>query len=108
MDEPGDGRRVVVIGSGPAGATAATALIERGIPVTLLESGLRMPPGLLLRAMGRNVYRRRPGIPEDGHERHTSSGDPATQWYNALVPGGLSNYWTGAVPRFAPPGLPGR
>jgi choline dehydrogenase-like flavoprotein len=97
-----DERRVVVIGSGPAGATAALALIEQGIPVTLLESGLRMPPGLLVRAMGRNVFRRRPVMRDDERNAHVASGDPSTQWYNALVPGGLSNYWTGAVPRFAP------
>jgi choline dehydrogenase-like flavoprotein len=96
-----DERRVVVIGSGPAGAMAALALVEQGIPVTLLESGQRMPPGLLVRALGRNVFRRRPAM-RDERSEHIASGDPATQWWNALVPGGLSNYWTGAVPRFAP------
>ena len=29
-------------------------------------------------------------------------GDPSTEWYSSLTQGGLSNYWTSAVPRFAP------
>jgi choline dehydrogenase-like flavoprotein len=31
-----------------------------------------------------------------------ASGDPRTRAYAKLAPGGLSNFWTGAVPRFAP------
>ena len=50
--------RVVVIGSGPAGANAARELVRRGIPVTMLESGTELPGGLLVRAKGRNLYRR--------------------------------------------------
>ena len=69
-----------------------------GIPVTMLESGDAFPGGLLIRAMGRNVYRRRPPL----EETHVSSDNAEAAWYRALVPGGLSNYWTGAVPRFAP------
>jgi choline dehydrogenase-like flavoprotein len=34
--------------------------------------------------------------------RFVRSGDPATCWFEHLQPGGLSNQWTGAVPRFAP------
>jgi choline dehydrogenase-like flavoprotein len=34
--------------------------------------------------------------------RHIPTGDPQTDWYLNLAPGGLSNQWTGAVPRFAP------
>lgn len=95
----GDGR-VIVIGSGPSGAIAALSLVRQGIPVTMLESGEGFPGGLLVRAMGRNIFRRRPSFGDP--RRHTSSTDPAALWYHALVPGGMSNYWTGAVPRFAP------
>ncbi len=95
-----DERRVIVIGSGPSGAMAALALVRQGIPVTLLESGQNVPSGLLVRAMGKNVYRRRRG--PDNSRQHIASDDPDTAWYHALAPGGLSNYWTGAVPRFAP------
>jgi choline dehydrogenase-like flavoprotein len=31
-----------------------------------------------------------------------SSGHPSTTWYRELQPGGLSNQWTSAVPRFSP------
>lgn len=95
-----DERRVIVIGSGPSGAIAALALVRRGIPVTLLESGQNVPSGLLVRAMGKNVYRRRRG--PDNSRHYIASGDPDTAWRHTLTPGGLSNYWTGAVPRFAP------
>jgi choline dehydrogenase-like flavoprotein len=95
-----DSRRVVVIGSGPAGATAAHALVERGIPVTLLESGASFPNGRLVRAFSRNLYRKWPRPAEQ--YAHVASDDPEASALTALVPGGLSNYWTGAVPRFAP------
>src|SRR4051794_19644431 len=95
-----DDRSVIVIGSGPCGAMAALTLLNEGIPVTMLESGERFPGGLLIRLMGRNVYRRRPPLAED--RNHTSSHGGDVVWYRSLVPGGLSNYWTGAVPRFTP------
>lgn len=95
-----DSRRVAVIGSGPAGATAALMLAERGIPVTLLESGATFPNGLVVRAFGRNLYRS--WAPRTEPYAHVAPDDPETQALTALVPGGLSNYWTGAVPRFAP------
>lgn len=79
---------------------AALALLRRGIPVTLLESGQAMPSGLLVRAMGKNIFRRRPFV--DPLPHYVATADPQAAWFHALVPGGLSNYWTGAVPRFAP------
>lgn len=95
-----DDRQVVVIGSGPAGAMAAHELVRLGVPVTMLESGDRFQGGLLVRLSGRNLYRR---VPPMEHGRyHIASGDPKTDWYVNLAPGGLSNQWTGAVPRFAP------
>src|SRR5712691_3602547 len=95
-----DHQRAVVIGSGPSGATAALTLLERGIHVTLLESGTSFPAGLIIRAFGRNLYRKWAG--NNSQYAYVSSGDPETQWCNTLTPGGLSNFWTGAVPRFAP------
>ncbi len=95
-----DERRVIVIGSGPVGAMAAHQLVRKGIPVTMLESGRGFQGGLLVRLMGRNYYRR---VPQMEHgARHVASGDPKTDWYVNFAPGGLSNQWTGAVPRFAP------
>jgi choline dehydrogenase-like flavoprotein len=93
-------RRVVVIGSGPAGAIAAQELVRNRIPVTMLESGSGFKPGLLLRLAGRNLYRRTPPLYQQ--QGHRVSGDPRTRWYANAALGGLSNNWTGAVPRFAP------
>ncbi|HEY4215051.1 MAG TPA: GMC family oxidoreductase [Steroidobacteraceae bacterium] len=95
-----DERQVVVIGSGPAGATAARELVQSGIRVTMLEAGTEAQRGLLLRFAGKNFYRRTPPLGEEGG--HVISGDPQTVCYAKLAPGGLSNNWTGAVPRFAP------
>jgi len=93
-------RRVLVIGSGPAAAAAALTLLEHHVPVIMLESGLPIDHGLVVRALGRNLYRRWPTI-QPGYD-FTVSGDQSTRWLSALAPGGLSNLWTGAVPRFAP------
>jgi choline dehydrogenase-like flavoprotein len=92
-------QRIVVIGSGPSGAAAALTLVERGVPVTMLESGSEVPGGFLIRAMGRNVFRRRPRLNSD--EAVGASHEDGS-WFQSLVPGGLSNYWVGAAPRFAP------
>ena len=61
-----DDRHVVVIGSGHSGAIAALWLLERGVPVSMLESGQTHPGGLMIRAMGRNIYRRKPDLPTAG------------------------------------------
>jgi choline dehydrogenase-like flavoprotein len=95
-----DPNRVIVVGSGPSGAMAALKLIERGVHVTMLESGDAYPAGLILRAFGRNLFRK--WAPPHEGQSYVASGDPTTEWHSALTPGGLSNYWTGAVPRFTP------
>jgi choline dehydrogenase-like flavoprotein len=95
-----DERQVVVIGSGPAGAVAAHELVRCGIPVSMLEAGSGFQRGLLVRFGGENLYRRIPPLQEEA--QHSISGDPRTQCYVKFAPGGLSNNWTGAVPRFAP------
>ena len=96
----GDERRVVVIGSGPAGATAAWTLLQHGIPVTLLESGAARPRGLRVRAFGRDLLTRLPT--RDREQRHVASDDPSAVWHCELFAGGLSNWWAGATPRFSP------
>ncbi|MEM7799168.1 MAG: GMC family oxidoreductase [Chloroflexota bacterium] len=93
--------RVIVIGSGPTGAMAAHELLRQGIPVAMLESGQSHTPGFLVRVKGRNIYRVKPERMREG-DRHIATGDTQTRYYYNLSPGGLSNDWTGAVPRFAP------
>ncbi len=93
-------RRVIVIGSGPAGATAAFQLVSRGVPVVMMESGQTLPSGLLLRILDRNLVRRMPAA--ERFDIGTGTKDsPNPLWIRCLEPGGLSNQWTGAVPRFA-------
>jgi choline dehydrogenase-like flavoprotein len=95
-DEP-----VIVVGSGPCGAIAAARLVARGLEVVMLDAGLRVPKGLLVRAAGSTVLRRR-GWAEYSTDRHHPCSQPHVDWISSLSHGGLSNYWTGAVPRFAP------
>lgn len=95
-----DDRRVVVVGSGPAGAMAAHELIRKGIPVTLLETGNDIQHGALVRIGGRNLYRRIPPMQKAGG--FVLTGDPETNIDYSYALGGLSNQWTGAVPRFCP------
>src|SRR5947209_5309848 len=94
-----DDRHVIVIGSGHSGAAAALSLLQRGIPVTMLESGEGRPDGgLLVRMMGMNIYRRKPQL----ETKVFDSEDQQTVSYQNYVLGGLSHNWAGAVPRFAP------
>jgi choline dehydrogenase-like flavoprotein len=37
-------RQAIVVGSGPAGISCATALLARGVPVTMLDGGLELEP----------------------------------------------------------------
>lgn len=95
-----DGDRVIVVGTGPTGATAASTLVSEGVPVTMIESGVRRPRGLIVRAAGNTVVRLTPrhGM-RTGREHATSV---PTEWHSSRVLGGLSGYWTGSIPRFAP------
>ena len=95
---------VVVIGSGPCGAMAAATLVERGVEVEMLDAGLRAPRGLIVRAAGNTMYRRM-GWSEYSTDRQDASTSPDIDWISSLSLGGLSNYWTAAVPRFAPADL---
>jgi len=92
---------IVVIGGGPCAAVAARELVRAGQHVTMLDAGWRAPRGVFVRCGGRTVVR----WVEPGHlavNRHAQASDPATEWTSSLSAGGLTNYWTGAVPRFAP------
>src|SRR5260221_1467405 len=97
----GDDRLVVVVGSGPCGAIAAYMLVRCGIPVTLLESGMHVPPAVRVRAMGKTLYRRWPRA-STRSTAYVASHDAETLWFEAVAAGCLSDYWTGGVPRFAP------
>lgn len=98
--DPSDDRRVIVVGSGPAGAMAAYMLVRAGIPTLMLESGLELPKGILVRLKGRNLIRRRQPLGVDPSVAATK--DPRTRFFAHYGPGGMTNQWTGAVPRFCP------
>ena len=93
--------RVIVIGSGPCGAIAARQLVARGIDVTMLDSGTAAARGAVLRVAGNVLVRVNPWSTVE-FDRHSILDDVNTAWLSALRLGGLSNNWTGAVPRFAP------
>ncbi len=93
---------VVVVGSGPAGAAAALALVEKGVDVTLIEAGReRAALGLTARVAGVTLTRiHRPlATRSDGV---VFTGDPSTLLFEDVAPGGLTNHWSCAVPRFSP------
>lgn len=81
---------------------AAHELVRQSIPVIMLESGRNPPDGMLVRIGGRTVFRCPQNMGLDNVKRHVSTGDPKTTWWFNFSPGGLSNQWAGAVPRFAP------
>jgi choline dehydrogenase-like flavoprotein len=96
-----DSERVVVIGTGPAGAAAAVFLSRAGVELLLLEAGSRKAAlGLTARVRGLTVAKLKP--PMARREDLTLAGDPSAHLFESLSPGGLSNHWACAVPRFAP------
>jgi choline dehydrogenase-like flavoprotein len=96
MDEP-----VVVVGSGPSGAVAAAQLVERGVRVVMLDAGTHAPGGLIVRAAGNTMFRRMAWADFD-KDRLAEGSSADVLWLSSVSNGGLSNFWTGAVPRFAP------
>src|SRR5436190_11536058 len=102
MSRVSDDRRVVVIGSGPAGSTAALFLSRAGIPVTLIEAGSeRSAFGVTVRVAGMTVakLKRAPLEPRSDGVRATA--DERAELFEEISPGGLTNYWSCAVPRFS-------
>jgi choline dehydrogenase-like flavoprotein len=92
--------RVVVIGSGPPGAAAALFLARAGLQVLLLEAGQkRGARGLTFRVQGVTLAKRKGTLRQREGVRRT--GDPNAQLFEELAPGGLSNHWSCAVPRFS-------
>lgn len=91
---------VVVIGSGPAGAAAATSLLDAGVPTLLLEYGSKNTwVGVTARVRGVTVAKLR--RPLSTRADFLNAGDPGLRFFEEMGPGGLSNHWACAVPRFS-------
>jgi choline dehydrogenase-like flavoprotein len=93
--------RILIIGSGPAGAAAALfASRVPGVEVLVLEAGPSSRSlGFTVRLQGFTIAKRRPVL--RSRQDLTLAGDPATTIYEEIAPGGLSNHWSCAVPRFS-------
>jgi choline dehydrogenase-like flavoprotein len=92
--------RVVVVGTGPAAAAAAVILSEAGQAPLLLEAGSGSALlGLTARVRGLTLAKVRPSLTR--RSDLTMTGNPKAELYEKLAPGGLSNHWACAVPRFS-------
>jgi choline dehydrogenase-like flavoprotein len=97
-----DENSVVVIGTGPPGAVATLQLLRAGVDVTLLEAGTpdaargftATVAGLTAMRLHRSLLTRSEGV--------TATGDPKAILFEDVSPGGLTNHWSCAVPRFSP------
>jgi choline dehydrogenase-like flavoprotein len=76
-------------------------LSRAGADVLVLESGTeRSALGLTVRVRGFTVLKYRRPLKQAAH--FTPTGDPKALLFEEIAPGGLSNHWSCAVPRFAP------
>jgi choline dehydrogenase-like flavoprotein len=96
-----EAQRVIVVGSGPPGAAAALFLSRAGAEVLVLEAGSEHSSlGLTVRVRGLTLLNHhRPLRPRPSF---TATADPSAALFEELAPGGLSNHWSCAVPRFSP------
>ncbi len=94
-------QRIVVVGSGPPGATAAAFLANAGMNVTLVEAGSATSAlGLTVRVKGLTIAKvRRPLRQRTQGVNKSANRD--VEFYEDLSPGGLTNHWSCAVPRFS-------
>jgi choline dehydrogenase-like flavoprotein len=93
---------VIVIGSGPGGATAAHFLARAGMATTVLEAGPEHGSlGLMVRVRGMTLvhWNARPLLRRTDALSFADSSQ--TELFEELAPGGLSNHWSNAVPRFS-------
>ncbi len=67
----------------------------------MLDSGAGPPKGMVVRAAGNTVFRKQDRRYLE-FDRNEPVAGPVVEWVSSRTNGGLSNYWTGAVPRFAP------
>jgi choline dehydrogenase-like flavoprotein len=92
---------VVVIGSGPPAAAATELLTKAGIEVLLLEAGpADAARGLTVRVRGITVARIHRPLPKRTADLSVT-GDPESELFEDVSPGGLTNHWSCAVPRFS-------
>src|SRR5262245_33987837 len=67
----------------------------------MLDAGRRQPRGVLVHVAGRTALRWTQGGFLSTDRQRTTGREPVT-WLSSLSLGGMTNYWTGVVPRFAP------
>jgi choline dehydrogenase-like flavoprotein len=92
--------RIIVVGTGPAGATAGLFLSRAGLDPLMLEAGSgKAALGLTARLRGITFAKSKPAL--RARRDVAAAGDPAAVLFEELAPGGLSNHWSCAVPRFS-------